>query len=60
MRNTNTFITEDYINSIKNEYGHLYEFDYYADGSVDVLDHRGNYITALYTIEDCENFKSKI
>ena len=36
-----TFITEDRINSMREKYGHLYEFDYYKDGSVDVLDLKG-------------------
>ena len=56
--NTNTFIDESYINSMRDKFGNLYEFDYYKDGSVDVLDKKGNYITALYDINDCIKFES--
>lgn len=52
-----TFITEDRINSMREKYGHLYEFDYYKDGSVDVLDLKGNYVTTFYDINDCMKFE---
>lgn len=56
METDSSIITKEFIDEIQNQIGDYFELDYYRDGSVDILDRDGNYITAVYTVHELKTF----
>ena len=56
METDSSIITKEFVDEIQNKIGDYFELDYYKDGSVDILDRDGNYITVVYTVRELKAF----